>query len=230
MSRAFEASIKKCIDLLYEIDFLYQVGTGQSLSASNDFKRVSRRSLSYREVYDTGSKMQDFNLMLVDKSYFQFTEEKEGEEIRLAYYPNPYKFVEYQDHKREALNLLDNREISEDEYDQLISEEFTTTDVPVIRYDLSLRQYCENYHPAAHLHIGFFSNNRWPVRRKLSPLAFLFKILMHYYPTLWFRIGDSGDPEKPNNLDVQYRAEVITCPFLDSNFFSKIECERIYLN
>jgi len=172
--------------------------------------------------------MQDFNLMLADKSYFQFTEEKEEEEIRLAYYPNPYKFVEYQSHKREALKLLDNNEITEDEYDQLISEEFTTTDIPVIRYDLSLRQYCKNYHPAAHFHIGFFSENRWPVRRKLSPLAFLFKILMHYYPSIWFSIGDSGDPDEPNDLDMQYRTEVASCAFLDTIYFSKMECERLY--
>lgn len=64
---------------------------------------------------------QDFNLMMDDHSYFQFTESKAEEDVRLAYYPNPYQFVEYENDKREALNMLESNEITQDEYEQLLT-------------------------------------------------------------------------------------------------------------
>jgi len=227
MSRAFDLSIEKSIHILYKMNAILQTGSTISLSASSKFKKTSLRTISYQEIYDVGTENQDFNIMLNDRSFFQFTEAIEDEEIRLAFYPNPYKFIEYKSHKTEALELLNAHEISDDEYDQLISEEFLTADIPVIRYDLSLSQYCEKYHPAAHLHIGFFSENRWPVRKRLTPLSFLYMILMHYYPKLWKDIGDCGT-SKPNSLDEEYRKEVVSCKNLDLSFFTNLESERLF--
>ena len=227
MSNSFNRSISKCISLLDSIEFLFQAGTFRSLGASTDFKKTAMRATKYTEVYNTGTKNQDFNLMLMDRSFFQFTETSKREDVRLAYYPNPYQFVEFKNEKKEALELLDLGEISFDESEQLLSEGDFTCDIPLIRYDLSLKQYCNKYHPAAHFHIGFYAENRWPVKRYLSPYAFLLKILKTYYPKIWIRHGDIGK-EKENKLDAEYRNEVSNCAVISSDYFDQYAEQRLY--
>lgn len=226
MSDNFRKSLASCLELLAKNELLFQAGPMYSLDASASFKKVARRSMSYKEVYDSGVENQDFNLMLFDQSFFQFTEVKSESDVRLAYYPNPYQFVNYRSQKKEALELLECGELSLSDYEQLVSEEDFTCDIPVIRYDLSLKQHCEKYHPAAHFHIGFFAENRWPVRRVLTPYAFLLKILMHYYPKVWFNVGDRGDDN--NWLDLAYRNELTSCNILQQDFFKQEEVERLH--
>ncbi len=221
MSDMFNRSIGQCIELLVDIDFLFQAGPYYSLNSSDAFKKAAMRSTTYREVYDVGASNQDFNLMMNDQSYFQFTEIKAQEELRFAYYPNPYQFVEYINDKRAALTMLESGEINREEYDQLLSEGTFTCDIPLIRYDLSLKQYSKKYHPAAHFHIGFYAENRWPVRRKLTPFAFLLDVLTLYYPKLWRSAGDA---------DVIYRKEVSQCNYLEEQYFSEEEFQRLYFN
>ena len=212
--------------LLADIDELRQAGPFYSLKASSAFKRASLRARSYRDVYDAGAANQDFNCMLNDGSYFQFTETSTNE-LRYAYYPNPYQFVEYLSERDVASMLLEDEEISQEEFDQLISESIFTSDVPLIRYDLSMSQYCSNYHPAAHLHVGFYVENRWAVRRVLTPLAFMLDVLHHYYPKIWRNAGGEVD-EDPNDLDDVYRKEIGVCEMLDDEYFTPKEAERLY--
>lgn len=226
-NRDFNKNIKKCITLLENNNFLFQAGCITSLEASDVFKKASRSSLSYRELYDIGASRQDFNIMLKDQSFFQFTKEL-NDNLRLVYYPNPYNFSEYQETLREYEDLLINGDLSNEEYEQFLSEEFFTSDIPLIRYDYAPNQYCENYHPAAHLHIGFEAENRWPVKRVLSPYAFLLKILMIYYSKLWKEWGNNGDAA--NSLDELYREELISCKHLDTELFSSIEEKRLYFH
>jgi hypothetical protein len=226
MSKSFKASILSCIECIANIDYLFQAGTVSSLQASSDFKHKSRKAVYYREIYEAGTTNQDFNLMLKDRSYFQFTENVEGENIRLAFYPNPFQFIEYQNHKKEALELLDDNELTESEYEQILSEGEFSSDIPLIRYDLSVKQHCDNYHPAAHFHIGFNANNRWPVGKKLTPYVFMLKIIMLYYPDLWFKYGDQGEGNE-NNLDIIYRNELSKCDLVPDEYFKKIEKERL---
>lgn len=209
------------------MDFLAQAGASSSLNASVEFKKMSRRATSYQELYNEGVKFQDFNIMLTDNSFFQFTEKKADEDVRLAYYPNPYKFVEYLQERKEALSMLDSNELSLPEYEQLMTECNTKGDVPLIRYDLSVDQHCKKYHPAAHFHIGFHTENRWAVNRVLTPYAFFLKILIHYYPSLWFDFGDRGD-ELDNILDLKYREELSRCSLLSNQYFLDIEKDRLH--
>jgi hypothetical protein len=220
--------------LLEEYNFLYQAGCTTSLLASKDFKSMARRSTSYKGLYDIGTQFQDFNLMMNDKSFFQFTRKQvtnpitkeENFDLRLVYYPNPYKFVEYQETKLEIEEMYEKQEISLEEYQQFLSEEFFTSDIPLIRYDLSKSQYCKNYHPTAHFHIGFHAENRWPVKRELTPMAFMLKILMHYYMKWWKKLGDDGVNE--NKLTKIYREEVSRCQLIDIEYYSTLEEGRLH--
>jgi hypothetical protein len=227
VSSEFAKNIGICVELAAENNFLFQAGTPASLNASCKFKSSSRRSISYRELYDVGVNNQDFNLMIYDRSYFQFTENKMGEDIRLAYYPNPYQYSEYQHERKVASELLESDQLTEDEYEQLLAEGDFTCDIPMIRYDLSINQYCGKYHPAAHFHIGYHTENRWPVKRKLTPFAFFLKILMLYYSQIWRRVGDEGKLF-PNKLDILYRQEIKNCHLLEDEYFTRHENDRLH--
>ncbi|WMN15454.1 DUF2290 domain-containing protein [Pseudomonas piscis] len=225
MTAEFSRSIRKCIDIAAELALLEQCGPAHSLDASGDFKKASRRVDYYRELYDVGTRNQDFNFMLKDQSFFQFSEQRGGEDFRFAYYPNPYSFVEYKSERVAASELLESGDITDLEFDQLISECNFTSDIPLIRYDYSPGQYCQKYHPAAHFHIGFRSENRWPVKRALTPVAFFLKILSHYYINAW---RGAESPDGTNYLEQRYRMEVNACALLEINYFSEEESQRLH--
>ncbi|MBB1335886.1 MULTISPECIES: DUF2290 domain-containing protein [unclassified Pseudoalteromonas] len=230
--QSFNQSIKATIALADKYGLLLQAGASNSFTAPAEVKHMTRRAKSYKEVYDAIVSYQSFNLMLTDKAVFQFTETEPERDVRLAYYPNPYRFTGYLSERRDALELLQNDEISEIEYEQLTSEADFMSDIPVIRYDLSLDQHCKFYHPAAHFHIGFHAENRWPVDRILTPKAFFFKTLCNYYPDKWKEPENYVGNKLENPLDRLYRLELSkNCPSISVNspdHFAQIEAERLH--
>jgi len=228
MNKNFNASIHKSLDTLNKLDLLLQPMSITSLTVSDNFKKSSLRANVYKDIYDTAVSHHDYNLMLNDKSFFQFTTIKDNKEVRLAFYPNPYKFTEYIGNKKEIDKLLDDDEITFSEYEQLLSESNFTSDIPLIRYDLSLSQYIEHHHPAAHLHIGFKKENRWPVRRILTPYAFTLKILSHYYSDVWVNLEEKNQL-KNNWFNEEYQNEIERCGIIDAEYFSKNEQKRLYM-
>lgn len=228
MSDRFSDSINKCIKLLDEIDFLLHTVSIHSLSASESFKRAALRSDSYKQIYDAGIETQNFNFMMKDQSFFQFSEKEKEKEARLAFYPNPYNFIGYKKTEMVWLELYDKGDITQVELEQALSEEVINNDIPQIRYDLSLSQYNETYHPAAHFHIGFHTENRWPTKRVLSPFSFFLKILSLYYVDIWKKHGD--DPEnKTNKFDDIYRKELKQCGNLSEQYFKVKAQERLHI-
>lgn len=232
MSKNFNQSIRETITLADQYGLLFQAGSSSSLSVPPEIRSKTRKATSYKEVYNTITSYQSFNLMMKDMSFFQFTETEPNKEVRLAYYPNPYQFSEYMSEKREALDLLNNNQITETEYEQLISEADFTSDVPVIRYDLSFKQHCKLYHPTAHFHIGFHAENRWPVGRVLTPKAFFLKTLYNYYPEKWRELETSEGDTIKNIWDSIYRSELLSnCPLvsdLSPQHFEQMEKERLH--
>ncbi|MBU1312049.1 MAG: DUF2290 domain-containing protein [Gammaproteobacteria bacterium] len=224
MSNDFGKSVFQSIQFANENNLLYQAGCPSSLIPTDNFKKMSLKANSYRELYDCAICYQDFNLMLFDKSFFQFSEMAKEQEVRLAYFPNPYSFSESLAHRQAANEMLERSEISLDEFEQIISEETFSCDIPIIRYDLSQKQYCEMRHPTAHFHIGFFSENRWPSRRVMTPMSFFLKVLRLYYSGLW----DEIDQKQGNCLDELYRTEIAKCPLVTEDYFSKTEAQRFF--
>ncbi|ENU90994.1 hypothetical protein F971_03462 [Acinetobacter vivianii] len=181
-------SIRKVATLATNLGLDLQHGPRVSLVVSDELKKISRSSKYYKDIYNRIAEYSEFNLMLTDRSCFQFFEKRnnEGEqEVRYAYYPNPYKFAEFQKELRDCNELLEANIITQEEYNQFICEATFTHDIPSIRYDYSPSQYDEYFHPASHFHIGFHGENRWPVSRVLTPYTFFFKILAMYYLDIW---------------------------------------------
>lgn len=232
VSQSFNQNIRETIALAEKFGLLFQAGASVSLATPPEVKFISRRAASYREVYDAIISFQSFNLMLDDRSFFQFTEVEANRDVRLAYYPNPYQFAEYLSERREIIQLLDSQEITDIEYEQFTSEAVFTSDIPVIRYDLSLNQHCKFYHPAAHFHIGFHADNRWPVDRVLTPKAFFLKTLYNYYQNKWKAQENSTINEVENVFDTLYRQELRSnCPLISEispQHFDRVEQERLH--
>lgn len=229
MLAKFNQSIINCINLANDYGFLAQAGSNTSLKLSAKFIATSRDATSYRELYDVGVETQNFNIMIFDHSFFQFTikPEQDGYAIRLAYYPNPYFFIEYMNEKRDALSLFKEDEITLEEYEQLISESSNYSETPIIRYDLSREQYCTNYHPTAHFHIGFNSESRWPVKIILSPLAFFLNIVKNYYMDIWLKAEINNEPFE-NILESKYKIELESCPLIEQEYFNHNDEKRLY--
>ncbi|WP_016955505.1 DUF2290 domain-containing protein [Catenovulum agarivorans] len=230
----FEKSIFRAIDLADSLEILFQAGSSSSLNVSNEVKTMTRSSARYQEIYDAIVSKQHFNLMLNDRSIFQFSQKTQLQNCRLVFYPNPYQFAEYKSYHSEVISLYNEQSgFTQDEVEQLLAECDFTSEIPIIRYDLSMQQHCEMYHPAAHFHIGLHSENRWPVNRALTPFAFFLKILMHYYPDIWKKSADATNPTK-NELDIHYRKELKeNCPKISiysPKHFSNLELERLHFS
>lgn len=224
----FTKNIVKCSELLLNLNYLFQSNSLNSLNVSDEFKKASLNKLPYKTIYDLAIKNNDFNLMLNDKSFFQFNEKEANKELRLAFYPNPYNLFEYDEFSKEAIDLLHSNEITYDEYDQLTTEFNFYLDVPPIRYDLSYKQYKAPYHPTGHFHIGFCNENRWPVKRLFNPYLFVLKILVHYYYNVFTQSTNNDDTNLLNLIEDEYKKELYNTDFVSSDFFTVDEENRLH--
>lgn len=225
MMTMISRSIKRSAEFAQKYNLLMQAGTYSSLNASNEFKRMSRRSFDYRKIYEAGINNQDFNFMLFDRSFFQFSNSSINESLRYAFYPSPYAHKENLELEKEAQEMLDEGQLSFEEYDQMLSEMSGISPLQPIRYDLSLEQYCKHSHPAAHFHIGSSLSNRWPVSKKLTPFAFFLNILRLYYSNDWHSSEEIRD-----EMDQRFERELRECSTLSSAYFSESEQKRMHFS
>jgi hypothetical protein len=168
-----------------------------SLKASEEFKRLAiSPTATYEELYLFGLRESQYNFILRDYSYFQFgIGGTDG--VRFAFYPNPFlgaspdavaQLTEMQEYVLEGI-------IEIEEFLHRISEIRKPQHPPLIRYEYSKDQYVAAEHPCSHLHLGFHSNNRWPVRRYLTANAFSLLVFRLFYLNVWLsadklKVGD----------------------------------------
>lgn len=124
----------------------------------NEFKKASQGD-SYNEVYRVGIKNYDFNFLLIDDSYFQFSySDRKGSnlpDIRYSFFQNPLDFKTYEDYLEllRGQGLLgdeSNEEIGDmlkDEYEQYLNEQQINLSSLTFRFDIDLN----NYRPLIHL-------------------------------------------------------------------------------
>lgn len=128
---------------------------------------------TYSSVYVAGLSLSHYNILLTDYSYFQFSWDRENY-VRYAYYPNP--FISGKDNELESFRrlqeLVESGLLQHEEYLTILSERSAMSGIPMLRYENAPDQRKKFAHPCSHFHIGFHSENRWPVRRILTPYAF----------------------------------------------------------
>ena len=121
--------------------------------------------------------------------------------------------------------MFDNGELTDIEYQQLINEAEFILDIPLIRYDYSPSQYDEKFHPASHFHIGFHSDNRWPVAKVLNPLIFFIKIISMYYKSVWVENFNNNEVSL-NDLYERSKSESYNVPI---SYFGNEDKKRLVL-
>lgn len=168
-----------------------------SITISDSFKNIALDSMAtYEALYLEGLSGGQYNILLADYSFFQFGGQTDAN-LRYAYYPNPFlgSSREAVSELAELRTYVDEGVLDVDEFLHRVSELRFTQHPPLVRYENAPSQYVDLVHPCSHLHIGHHSENRWPVRRVLTPAAFTLIMLKLFYSDFWSE-GDtipSGD-------------------------------------
>ena len=188
-------SLDEIKSLLTEVNLLKTENNRRKRSVGND--KFSYEFLNvifdtdYELIYKTAMKHSDYDFLLEDDSFFQFSAKKGNKnlkdgKLRYAYYPNPREYATYLEFLSE--NNLKYEECGEcflEEYTQYISEAKLKNAITPIRYDYDYSQYDSDSHPISHLHIGLEQSIRIPLARVLTPQEFTILVLRNVYFEQW---------------------------------------------
>jgi hypothetical protein len=184
----------------------------------------------YEELYLSGLRDSQYNILLRDLSFFQFgTGSVDG--VRFAYYPNPFlgaatdalaELKEMQEYVAEGV-------IDVDEFLHRVSEIRRPQHPPLVRYEYSKCQYVEATHPCSHMHVGFHQENRWPVRRYLTAHAFALLIFRLFYLDFWTRADPIKSGGSELTLDAVLKGARAECRMLYEDEFSNEESARFHV-
>ena len=197
----FNSSIRSAIGFFEERGIWQATVYNSALPRSTQFNKLALSTKNYIEIYETGLALSQYNFLLNDLSFFQFSHTS-GTEFALAYYPNPRlsgspkALDEYLEYEKER----DDGVLSDEEFAELASLMPVAYFVPRIRFEYSERQYKNVRHPAAHLHIGMSGEDRWPSARKLSPLTFSMLMTKPYYPEKCWLASRFSQPVNEQHL------------------------------
>jgi hypothetical protein len=228
-SQEFDANIRASRHFLTECGLMRGTTALQSHSASDEFvKLVLTADTPYREVFLCGLRNSDYNFLLNDFAFLQFTFFSK-KHYRFAYYPNP--FVSDQALIQELDAALNSAEITYEDYSEFVAQQPYEITKPPIRFELDNDAYVRLCHPAAHFHIGNFIENRWPVYRELTPRSFCLLIVKLYYSENWQTGSKSNLPGGfTNAFDQYYNNEKASCKFLGAPLFHVLEKGQIYFS
>lgn len=192
------------------------------MSASDEFKAIaSDPRAKYEEVYLVGLRDTQYNFVLEDYSFIQIGGVSDNT-LRYAYYPNPFlgsstaAIVEL----AELREFVEEGAIDVDEFLHLVAELRSTQHPPLLRYENSSEQYQDLIHPCSHFHFGHHADNRWPVRRILTPHAFTLIVIKHFYSDKWQGAGKIRRGKTRLSLDDLMALEKPNCRLLPDDLFS----------
>ena len=143
----------------------------------------------YDAIYKTAMKNLDYDFVLFDGSFLQFsvTGHANNEIIRYAYFPNPRSHRTYYEFLIDNETTYDEAgDMFTEEYEQYVSEARLKNIVTPIRYDYDYDAYAkDSHHPASHLHIGLEENVRIPISKIITPQVFLLLVIRNIYFDHW---------------------------------------------
>lgn len=201
---------------------------------SLDFSKFSVDFISvfqddeYKKTYQVAMEKRDYDLLLVDDSFFQFTYTRDT--IRYAYYENPFNYKNYLEFLETECEFTakEIKEIGEDyiqDYEQYISESELKKSVVPIRYDFdaNINNYDEMVHTGSHIHLGHNNDIRIPTKMLLTPLGFCIFVMRNQYVDVYKKtLSDS-------RLRNQILGEKNRFKKCDSNLFNINDESQLYL-
>jgi len=107
--------------------------------------------------------------------------------------------------------MVEGGALQDEEFGHLLNGMSCRGKIPVFRYENAPGQYVPLSHPCSHMHIGLHGENRWAMRRQLTPLAFSMLIAKHYYPVEWALGVEEGAIDGRNEHEVALVNERKNC-------------------
>lgn len=179
---------------------------------------------TYVDLYLCGLNLSHYNILLKDYSFFQFSFES-IDNVRYAFYPNPFikgSSDELENFKRRR-ELVTAEMITHEEYLSMIDGDTKSSGVPMFRYENAPGQRKKFAHPCSHFHIGFHSENRWPISRLLTPYAFSMLVFKAFYGDQWKMFGLREHPDIDNKFDEDLINEKTNCRLIENDLFEDVE-------
>ena len=216
--------------------FVERLGIAQTVSAfeplgvNEQFRDaaldVSKR---YEEVYLVGLGQSHYSFILEDYGYFQFSCSVE-DEVRYAYFPNPFLSVESGADLSELREFVDEGIMSLEDYLHRVGEMRSGQYSTPVRYENSPSQYVSLSHPTSHFHFGHHAENRWPLARILSPMAFTTLIAKQFYGSAWTDRRHRDRVTGANDLERVLTNEKAACEQLGHPHFSADERAQFFFD
>ena len=217
----FASSIRRSWELTSQLELGRSFSMAVSLGVDAEFRDLFfEKDALYEEIYLLGLKKSHYNFILNDFSYFQFSLVEES--VRYAVFPNPFDYQSGGASSDELDILVEEGLLTFEEYADLVSDSPVKVGVPPFRYEFAPDQYREILHPCSHFHIGHHSEDRWPIERKLTPLAFTMLIMRNYHPLEWAKFEDA-EHDFVNPLNGEIRNEKRKCSRLTGDLFTEKE-------
>lgn len=230
-SSAIYDAMNEVKKMLKSIDCLKKENTtrGRSLAYSKFSEEFIKASQSeeYEKVYKSAMRNSDYDFILKDDSFFQFSCDvisgsDDTNYIRYAYYPNPRYYCTYDE-------FLEANDFSSEEYDnyleicyeQEIAEARLKSAVTPIRYEYDLYRYIPSIHPISHLHIGHEENMRLALSKIMVPQKFVSFVIRAFYYDDWKKA--MKDNEIYMNICCRAKNK---CPSVINEFFKD---EKVFL-
>lgn len=179
----------------------------------------------YVTIFDKAMENADYDLLLSDFSFFQFSYAgtDEGTKIRYAFYEAPRRYPTYEEFLR--VYGFDSKECGDcfdSEYEQAIIEARLKTSVVPVRYDCGPTHKALE-HPYCHIHVGFDNEVRIPLSRSLTPQAFVAFTVRQVYREAWI------EALKDEEFRKLYQEVKVGCPSFDRDFFTDIDRADFYI-
>lgn len=196
---AFLDNLNKCGMYLKKLELLKRenlINTKRSSyrKFSVDFVECSRKE-PYFNVYRCALENDDYDFLLIDGSFFQFSIDFEAgdENVRMAYYPSICN-IQYSDFLYDQFGVTEDMVGAEFmELYHLFLIEQSPQNVTPVRYDYNVNLYEEKIHSAAHIHFGYEENLRIPIDKQLRPVLFAKIIVEYFFYDLWKKKIKEGD-------------------------------------
>lgn len=215
-----QSGVRRAWDIISAIGLSETFSNPAPLLVSEEFRKLVLSDCDYITVYLAGLRLSHYNFLLADYSYFQFSISKD-DHVRYAYYPNPFAH-NIADFKRRQ-ELVGAGMVTQEEYLGMLADTRGDYRVPIIRYENAPDQHTGLNHPCSHFHIGHHSENRWPIRRLLTPFAFVMLIIKQYYGEAWRAAGDDEGDAFGNKFETELVRERSNCRMIDSELFTAFE-------
>lgn len=199
---------------------------------SQDFFQAShdlQRNGDYRNLYKVGLTNKDYDILLSDYSFFQFSCESNKDNQKIvkcsySYYEAPSEFQTYEDFLTEiGLSYSECGDLFRQDYEQYLAEAKLKNSVTPLRYDYDESLYDPPVHSLSHLHIGFRNEIRVPIKYFLTPHSFVSFVIRHIYWNKWKLLMNDH-----NFCSIYYvKSE---CKLLDNNYFTEDEAKDFYIS